>query len=167
MRKTVFAATLAGLCWTAIAAEAAKPLEIPSADKKAKLSLQLPEGWKSSVAKDGTVTLDMPKCGVHIQVWALGEASVDAAVTKAAELIKGEVTKFKVTESKDISVDGVAGKQLIGTGEEADDGDPANADVYVFVVDGKVYMICAHGEGEGSVKSRPALAGILAAIKKS
>lgn len=167
MRKSHFVAVLAGICCAVSTAAVATSLSVPSADKKASITLQLSEGWKTSPSKDGSVTIDVPMSGVHIQVWALSHASVEEAEKQVADLIKGQVTKFKVTESKEISVAGAAGKQLTGTGEEADDGDPSNADVYLFSVEGKIFMICAHGEGDGSVKNRALLTALLASVKKS
>ncbi len=167
MREYFLIAVLAGICCSASAADVTPALTVPSADKKSSITLQLSEGWKTSPSKDDSVTIDVPMSGVHIQVWALSHASVDEAVKQVADLIKGQVTKFKVTESKPISVAGAAGKQLTGTGEEADDGDPSNADVYLFSVEGKVFMICAHGEGDGSVKNRALLTALLASVKKS
>ncbi|MEO5712761.1 MAG: hypothetical protein ABIT37_04665 [Luteolibacter sp.] len=167
MRKSFVASVLAGVFCSAIAAEAGTPLNVPSVDKKSGITLQLSEGWKNYASKDGSVTIDVPMSGVHIQVWALSEATVDDAIKNVADLIKGQVTKFKVTETKPITVAGAPGKQLTGTGEEADDGDPANAEVYLFTVDGKVFMVCAHGEGDGSVKNRPLLATLLESVKKS
>ncbi len=165
MRHSLFATVLAAICCSAHAAEVA-PLTLPSADKKTSITLQLSEGWKTFASKDGSVEIDVPRSGVHIHVRALTDASVDEAVKLVADRIKDEVTKFTVTESKPITVAGAVGKQVTGTGEEADDGDPSNADVYIFTVDGKVFLICAHGEGDGSVKNRPLLVTLLASVKK-
>lgn len=167
MKKSLLAFVFVGICSSASAAEATKPLSVPSADKKGGITMQIAENSTTYASKDGGVTVEMPKSGVHIQVLALSQTSVDEAVKQVADLIKGQVTKFKVTETKDITVAGTAGKQLTGTGEEEDDGDPSNADIYVFSVDGKLYIICAHGEGDGAVKNRPVLATLLASVKKS
>lgn len=166
MRKSLLVTVLTGIFCSASPVKAAAPLVIPSADKQASITLELAEEWKTSSSKDGSVTIDVPMSGVHIQVWALSHASVDEAEKQVADLIKSQVTKFKVTESKLITVAGADGKQLTGTGEEADDWDPSNADVYLFSVEGKVFMICAHGEGDGSVKNRPLLSTLLASVKK-
>ncbi|MEK7953799.1 hypothetical protein [Luteolibacter soli] len=166
MRTSFLVPVFAALCCTAYAVDATVPLTVPSADKKASITLQLGEKWKTSASKDGSTTIDIPMSGVHIEVWALSQASVEEAEKQAAELIKGYVTKFKVTETKPITVAGAPGKQVTGTGEEADDGDPSNADVYFFSVEGKVFMLCAHGEGDGSVKNRPLIATLLASVKK-
>jgi hypothetical protein len=167
MRNPLIVSLLAALCCAASAADATTPLTVPSADKKAAITLQLSEGWKTYSNKDGSVTIDVPKSGVHLQVWALGDATVDDAAKKVAELITSQVTHFKVTETKPITVADAEGKRLTGTGEEADDGDPANADVYLFSAGGKVFMVCAHGEGKGSVKNRPLVSALLASVKKS
>jgi len=74
------------------------------------------------------------------------------------------VTKFKDTETKPINVARAPRKELIGTGEEEDDGDLVNADV--FSVEVKVFLICAPGEGDSSVKNRPQLTALLASVKK-
>jgi len=166
MCKSLLFAVFAGFCCSAGAATA--PLSVPSADKKITITLQLSEGWKTYPSKDGSVTIEVPRSGVNIQVWALSDASVDAAVKHVAALIEGQVTQFKVTESKPIRVAGAAGKQITGTGTgaEADDGDPSNADVHIFSVEGKVFMVCAHGEGDGVVKNRALLTALLASVKK-
>jgi hypothetical protein len=164
---SIFAAFFAGVCCVASAADAAKVMTVSSADKKLSFTLQLSEGWKTSAAKDGSTAIEVPMSGVHLQISALGNASVDEAAGQAPELIKGQVTKFKVTETKPITVAGTPGKLLTGTGEEEDDGDPSNADVYFFSVEGKVFMLCAHGEGDGSVKNRKLVAALLASVKKS
>ncbi len=167
MRKSLIALLLAGMCCAASAADHTTPLTVPSADNKLAITLQLAEGWKTHLAKDGMITIEIPKSGVHIQVWALRQSSVDEAAKQVAELIKSQVTEFKVSESKAIRVADAAAKQLTGTGEEADDSDPSNAEVYLFAVEGKVFMICAHGEGDGVVKNRALLTALLASVKQS
>ena len=168
MRNSILTAVFAGICCSACTAETTTTsLSVPSADKKAGITLQLPVGSKTYVCKDGSVSIDAPKASAHIQVWALSQSSVEDAVKQVADLVKSQVTKFKVTESKTIRVAGADGKQLTGTGDEADDGDPSNADVYLFTVEGKVFMICAHGEGDSSVKSRATLTAMLASVKKN
>ncbi len=167
MMSSLFAALFAGVCCVASAAEAAKPLSVSASDKQLSITLELLDGWKTSVAKDGSTAIEVPMSGVHLQISALGNASVDEASGKAPELIKGQVTDFKVSETKPITVAGAPGKVLTGTGEEEDDGDPSNAEVYFFSVEGKVFMLCAHGEGHGAVKNRKLIAALLASVKKS
>lgn len=170
MRKSILSILVPGIsaiCCVADAAETTTPLTLPSADKKASITLQLGEGWKTYASKDGNTTIEIPMSGVYIEVLAVSGATLDEAVKNVADLIKGQVTHFTVTETKQIQVAGGPGKQLTGTGEEADDGDPSHADVYIFTVEGKVYLICAHGEGNGSVKNRPVLASLLASVKKA
>lgn len=167
MRKSLLTAVFAGIFSAACAAETTTPLTLPSADKKTAITLQLAAGWKTFPNKDGSVSIDIPNRNVHIEVRALGQASVEEAAKQVTDLVKSQVTHFKVTESKPVLVAGAAGQQLTGTGEEADDGDPSNADVYLFSVEGKVFMLCAHGEGDGSVKNRPLVTTLLASVKKA
>lgn len=167
MRKLLFVILSAGVCNIAIAAEATRTLTVQAADKKSSVTLPLLEGWKTSVAKDGSMAIEVPRSGVHLQIAALGNLTVEDAVGHAPELIKGQVTHFKVTETKPITVAGAAGTVLTGTGEEEDDGDPSNAEVYFFTIEGKVFMLCAHGEGDGTVKNRELIATLLAGVKKS
>lgn len=167
MHKSIIVNLFAATCCIATAADFKTPLTVPSTDKKSSITLQLAEGWKTYASKDGSTTIDIPMSGVHLQVWALSQTSVDEAAKQVSELIKSQVTHFKVTETKQITVAAAPGKQITGTGEEADDGDPANADVYLFPVEGKVYMICAHGEGDGSVKNRAVVTSLLASVKKA
>lgn len=167
MCKSFVVSVFAVICGIASAAEVTTPLNVPSADKKTSITLELGKGWKTYPSKEAGITIEVPMSGVHIQVLALSHSSVEEAAKQVADLIKSEVTHFKVTETKPITVSNAPGKQLIGIGEEADDGDPANADVYLFSVEGKVYLLCAHGEGDGSVKNRPLLAALLASVKKA
>ena len=168
LRRSIITAVFAATCCAASAAEEpTHPLKLSSADNKAAITLQLAAGWKTATNKDGSVSIDVPKRNVHIEVWALSQATVEEAAKQAAELIKSQVTHFKVTGSKPIRVAGAAGQQLTGTGEEADDGDPSNADVYLFTVEGKVYLLCAHGEGDGSVKNRPRVTTLLDSVTKA
>ncbi len=167
MRPTLFASLLAGIFCCAQAAESTRRLPVPSADKKSGITLDLQEGWKTDPSKDGGTTIEVPRSGVHIQVWALADATVDDAVKEVPELIKGQVTGFKLTRTQPVTVAGSTGKQLTGTGEEADDGDPANAEVYLFAVEDKVYMICSHGEGDIATKGKTLLPALLASVKKA
>ena len=167
MSKSLFAVALSGMCCFVSAAEVTKPLTVQSTDKKSAITLQLSEGWKTYDNKDGSVSIEVPRSGVNIQVWALSHASVDEAAKQVGDLIKNQVTKFKANESKTITAAGSAVKMITGSGEEADDGDPSIAEVYFFTVEGKVFMICAHGEGDIPTKSQAILPALLASVKKA
>ena len=151
---------LAALGASAAAADAAL---ITAAGKPA-VQLTLPAGW-SSVASDATVVLLPPGGAPHIQAWCLAASSVAEAEKTVATLVVGEVTKFKTVTGSDLTVAGGPARQLVGTGEEADDGDPANAEVTLFSVGGKVFLLIAHGEGDGTSKRHAEIAGILATAK--
>jgi hypothetical protein len=161
-----FLLTLVSVGALCIANAHAAALTVPSADKEITIALQLEETWKTEPAKGSGVTIEIPRSGVHIQVWALSQTSMDEAAKQAADLIKDQVTNFKVTATKEIRVADAAAKQLTGTGEEADDGDPSNAEVYIFAVEGKIFLVCAHGEGDGTVKNRAVLTTLLESVKK-
>jgi hypothetical protein len=165
MRKTILILAIASFCTTAFAAGDAKPLTV-EVGKKPALALQLLEGW-SAMTKGVTTTLKSEKLEVHVQLWNVPKvSSVAASVSLVPALIKGEVTDFKTTSSEDIEVAGGKGKHLIGTGTEADDGDPSNAEVFLFPVAGKVFLICAHGEGKGAEQARAPILEMLATVKK-
>lgn len=145
-----------------------------SVDKKPVFNMTLPDKWSSEVIvdkwktgnwKSKTVLLP-PSKYPHIQLWrAPGCKTVKAAVSKIAKLIKSEVIEFKIKKNKKITVAGASAKHLIGTGLEADDQDPSNADVYVFKVKSKVFILCVHGEGDEAAKQRTTVKAILATVK--
>ena len=78
----------------------------------------------------------------------------DALVGLAAG-IHDEVHDFKAVKVEELTLAGKPGKHVIGVGSEADDGDPSNAEVFVFVVGSKVYMACVHGENTAAQELRP------------
>ena len=78
--------------------------------------------------------------------------------------VVSEVTHFTPTTTTDLKIAGAPAKQLIGSGEEADDGDPSNADVTLFTVNGVVYVLVNHAEGDGAAKKRAELSQALAIV---
>ena len=82
-----------------------------------------------------------------------------------AKTIVGEVTDFKSTDVKDIKIAGAAAKHVLGTGKEADDGDPSNTEVFLFTVNSKTYSACVHGEGIDAEKLRPSVIRMLDSAK--
>lgn len=140
---------------------AAAETAVVTADGKPAVRFTLPAGWSSATSEQKLVLL--PSGGApHIQIWRLASSSVADAEKELATLVVSEVTKFKATSSSDLTVAGNPARQVIGTGEEADDGDPANAEVTVFTVSGKVYLLIAHGEGDGTKKKHGDVAAVLA-----
>ncbi len=162
MRNLMLVLCLSSLGFVAHAG-AAKPYTL-SVDNKPALTLQLPDKWTAK-SHDGKTDIKT-EYEVHIQLWPMfGAKTVAAATTLVPEFIKGEVTEFKTVKSEDINIAGAPAKHLIGTGSEADDGDPSNADVFLFSVGGKVFLVCAHGEGTGAAKVRAALMHVLSTAK--
>jgi hypothetical protein len=163
MRKLLMILGIASFCVAAWAA--GTPLSV-AVDNKPALAIQLPEGWTAK-NNAGTTTIKSPKFEVHIQLWHVPNAKTVAdAVARVPDFIKGEVTEFKAVATSDIKVAGVGGKHIIGTGSEADDGDPSNAEVFLFSVGGKVFLVCAHGEGAGAANARASILQMLASAKK-
>ena len=136
-----------------------------SVDKKVAMKLTLPVKWTSRVWKNKTILIP-PKKYPHIQLWYVSEKkNVEGTVSDIADLIKSEVLKFKIKTNEDIKVAGSSGKHLTGTGLEADDQDPSNADVYIFSVNSKIFILCVHGEGDEAAKLRTAVKNILSTVK--
>ncbi|HEX3134539.1 MAG TPA: hypothetical protein VHX44_13265 [Planctomycetota bacterium] len=96
-----------------------------------------------------------------MQAWAIAATSIAEAEKSLATLVVSEVTKFKAVSTSDLTVAGKPARQIIGTGEEADDGDPANAEVTLFTVGGKIFLLIAHGEGDGTSKKHGDIAAVL------
>ena len=123
-----------------------------SNDGAAVMTISAPQSAKVTTIKDKTVidTNDMV-----LDLWVAPKAkTVAEAISGLDDLIKGEVLKFKAASTKPITVAGVEGKHLIGTGIEADDQDPATVDVVVFTVGKTLFVACVHGEGETAVRQR-------------
>ncbi len=136
-----------------------------SVDGKPVLTMQMSEGWTSKLDNDKTI-LKPAKAGAHMQLWQVAKAKdLAESLALVAEVIKSEVTGFKAAETKDITVAGAPAKHLIGKGTEADDGDPSNAEVFLFAVGGKVFLLCAHGEGDNASKQRADILALLATAK--
>ena len=134
-----------------------------SNDGTAVATLSVPAAAKVTSNAEKTVvdTKDLT-----LYVWVVPKAkTVDEVVPQAGEVIKSEVKSLVVQRTDTISVAGADAKHLMGTGKEADDGDPATADVVVFIVGKTVLAACVHGEGETAPHQRPAMLAILKTAK--
>lgn len=80
-------------------------------------------------------------------IWTVDEPTVDAAVAKVPHILKPEFVAFHQTAAEDTTVAGVPARKLTGTGTEADDGDPGDAEIVVFAMGRHVFVACVHGEG--------------------
>ena len=97
--------------------------------------------------KDGFVDVRTLSPSHEVEIWLAGEAkTVDDAVGRVSEVIKGEFKDIKVTKSTDLTVAGTPAKRQVGTGAEADDGDAGQADVIVFKMGEHIFVACIHGE---------------------
>jgi hypothetical protein len=97
-------------------------------------------------------------------MWQLSGASVADAEKNAATAIVSQVTEFKLTSAIALTIVGNSARQLVGTGMEADDGDPSNAEVTIFTACGKVFLLIAHGEGDGTTKRHGEIMTILSSV---
>ncbi len=129
------------------------------------VTLDLPSDWK--VWPDpGIARIEVPDHAPHLELHRLRDVTDPAAVVdRVPALIVGAVTGFMVGHKESLIIAGRPAIRLIGTGTEADDGDPANAEVVLFSVAGKTLMLVAHGEGEGAAKRRSDLATMLTTAK--
>ena len=118
---------------------------------------------KVTSAKEKTIidTKDMV-----LDIWVAPKAkTVAEAIDGLDEIIKSEVLKFSPASTESITVAGAEGKHLKGKGLEADDQDPATADVVVFTVGKTVLVACVHGEGATAVKQRQPMLNALKTVK--
>ena len=140
------------------------PQALVQHNAKPAFSLTLPAGWDAVQVEEKTVIHPGAK-QPHIQVWATKAKNLAAATADVAAIVVSEVTHFAPASTTDLTIAGAPAKQLIGAGEEADDGDPSNADVTLFTVNGVVYVLINHAEGEGAAKKRAELTLALSNVK--
>jgi hypothetical protein len=99
---------------------------------------------------------------MSLHVWAVPNArTAKEAVPRLAELIQSEFIKFKTTSTEDLVVAGAPARHVIGSGNEADDGDPGNAEVVFLVVGGHVFAGCVHGEFDDASRARAPMLAVL------
>ncbi len=95
-------------------------------------------------------------------IWLVpGMKSVAEAEAQVGEIIKSEFVKFKVNASMEMKVGKLNVKHITGSGNEADDGDPGNAEAIVFKAGAHVYVACIHGEADEAARERAAFLAIL------
>jgi hypothetical protein len=83
----------------------------------------------------------------EVELWLMpGVASVGNAVYRVNTSIISEFKDFKPDHITELTVAGSPAKRLVGTGHEADDGDPGDADLIVFTVGNHFFVACTHGE---------------------
>jgi hypothetical protein len=130
-----------------------------SVDGKPVLALQVPPAAKIT-SSNGYVNIRTTNMSLH--VWAVPKAgTVKDAWPRAAEIIKSEFVNFATTSTKDMVVAGASAKHVIGSGNEADDGDPGHAEVVLFVVGSKMFAGCVHGEFDDASRARAPMMAVL------
>lgn len=96
-------------------------------------------------AGDGSLDLDGPQ--YEVEFWLVpGAQSLDAATNRITPLIADQFKDFKPDHTTSLAVAGAPAKRIHGTGHEADDGDPGEANVIVFKLGNRVFVACHHGE---------------------
>jgi hypothetical protein len=99
---------------------------------------------------------------MSLHIWAVtGAKTVADALPRVGEIIKSEFTKFTVTSTEDVVIAGAPARHVIGSGNEADDGDPGHAEVVFFVVGGHVFAACIHGEFDDAARARAPMMVVL------
>jgi hypothetical protein len=97
------------------------------------------------VAKDGSLHFTAPQ--YEVEVWLVrGAQTIDEAIGQVGPDIADEFKDFKPEHETDLTIAGSPAKQLVGSGHEADDGDPGDADLIVFKAGGRIFVACNHGE---------------------
>ncbi len=139
---------------------------VTSSGGKPAVLLTLPDGWTSE-PNEAKVSIHTEKKHPHIQVWATTAADLATAEKTVATLVVSEVTGFTTTTATDLTIASAPARQLIGTGLEADDSDPSNAEVTLFTVGTVVYVAISHGEGDGAAKRHAEVNAVLASAKSA
>ena len=130
-----------------------------SVDGKPALALQVPPSAKVT-SSNGYINIHTTNMSLH--VWAVPSAKTAAdALPRAAELIKSEFINFKTTATMDLEIAGAPAKHVTGSGNEADDGDPGNAEVVFFAAGNHVFGACVHGEFDDASRSRAPMMAVL------
>jgi hypothetical protein len=125
------------------------------------LALTLPANAKAETAGDRTVVIALPEALVF-QLWPIADVkTIEAAMPRAADVIKSDFAGFKPGKTNDLTVAGAPAKELAGPGTETDDGDPGQAIVVLFRVGERVFAACVHGEGDAAMRQRAALLAVL------
>jgi hypothetical protein len=130
-----------------------------SVDGKPALVLQAPSAAKVTCSN---AYVNIRTTNMSLHVWAVPNAKSAAdALPRTGELIKSEFIKFKTTAIKDLVIAGAPAKHVTGSGNEADDGDPGNAEVILFASGGHVFAGCVHGEFDDASRARAPMMAVL------
>ena len=132
-------------------------------DKTPALELTVPAEAKVSQEKDKTV---IQTTNMFLYIWSVpGAKTIDEAQTRLADTIKGDVLKFAASATNAIAVAGAPARHLSGGCVEADDGDPAAADIVIFAAGERVFVACVHGEHNDASREREPMLKVLSTAK--
>jgi hypothetical protein len=140
-------------------ASAANSTATLSVDEKPALILTVPATAKTK-STNGWLNIQTPNLTLNIWV-VLNAKTTDDALPRMGDLIKSEFLNFKTNGVMEAEIAGAPAKHVTGSGNEADDHDPGNAEVVVFVTGGRVFVACVHGEADEAAKARAAMMAVL------
>jgi hypothetical protein len=130
-----------------------------SVDGKPALLLQVPSAARIT-SSNAYVNIHTTNMSLH--VWAVPNAkTANDALSRTGDLIRTEFIKFKPAAIKDLVIAGASAIHVTGAGNEADDGDPGNAEVVLFVVGDQVFAGCVHGEFDDASRARAPMMAVL------
>jgi hypothetical protein len=139
----------------AVNAAKGKPWVMPSGGAGV-LKLTAPNDIKC-VTGDGMLHFTAAK--YEVECWLVpGAQTVDDAVGRVSTQISSEFKDFKPEKTAELTIAGSPAKRLVGSGHEADDGDPGDADVIIFTVGNHIFVACNHGESLDPVGQKAMLA---------
>jgi len=105
---------------------------------------------------------------MFLYIWSVPKATTIAeALPRVNDVIKGEVLEFKIAKTNTITVADAPALHLMGSGKEADDGDPGTDDVVVFTVGKRAFIACVHGENNDASRERQPMLDALKTVKKA
>ena len=149
--------------WSSVVWAQAVPVPIAAGGAPA-LVLTAPAGAKV-YSNPPKTTIVAP--GMFLSVWDVPNATTaDAALPLVADTIKGDVQQFQPGQTNTLTVAGAPALHLIGSGVEADDGDPSTADVVVFAVGEHAFVACVHGEHNDASREREPMLTTLQTAKQ-
>ena len=122
------------------------------ADKTPALELAVPATAEVTPWKGKTV---IHTTNMFLNVWLVPEAkTLGDAQVRLADVIKGDVLKFVASATNRLTVAGSPALHLSGTCVEADDGDPATADIVIFAAGHRIFVAYVHGEDNAASRER-------------
>jgi hypothetical protein len=104
--------------------------------------------------KDGSLRAESHARDI-VDVWLVrGAKTVEEGAGRVSQEISSEFKGFKTTSTTPLTIAGAPAKRIMGSGAEADDGDPGSADVVVFKAGEHVFVACTHGESLSPVSQQ-------------